>query len=103
MATRTLGTNTTNSLTALPFAFGYNSGMSAADIATINLAIKNQNAGNPISEPSRFTAEGVLYLPEKKGFIKLAPGDYVGVDAAGWPIVVSAYSIGYGGTSWTHS
>ncbi len=102
MATRTLGTNGTNTLTALPFALGYNSGMSAADIATINSAIRGQN---PSAEMvgSRFTAEGVLYLPERKGFIKLAPGDYVGVDSAGWPIVVSAYSIGLGGTSWTHS
>ena len=102
MATKTLGTNATNSLTALPFAFGYNSGMSAADIATVNIAIKSQNAFAEIAG-SHFTAEGVLYLPGRKGFIKLAPGDYVGVDSAGWPIVVSAYSIGLGGTSWTHS
>ncbi len=102
MATRTLGTNGTNTLTALPFLPGYNSGMAAADIAAINNAIRGQN---PSSEMvgSRLTAEGVLYLPGHKGFIKLAPGDYVGVDAAGWPIVVSAYSITLGGTSWTHT
>jgi hypothetical protein len=100
MATRTLGTTAQNSLTALPFAFGYNSGMAAADIATINNAIAGPTE-TTFKEGARFTVEGVLYLPQKKGFIKLAPGDYVGVDANGWPVVVAAYAIA--GAGWTHT
>lgn len=102
MATKTLGTSATTSLTALPFAFGYGSGMAAADIAAINNAIKYPTAANPVAGGGSFSADGLLYLPKSKGFIKLEPGDYIGVDAAtGWPIVVSALAIASG--PWTHS
>jgi hypothetical protein len=41
-------------------------------------------------------------LPEKKGIIRLDPGDWVGVDpATGWPVVISAYAIANG--AFTHN
>lgn len=102
MATVTLGTNATTSLTALQYLRGYGSGMAAADIASINNLIKNQtNVAHPTMGGSYFTSEGVLYLPEQRGFIKLAPGDYVGVDSTGLPIWVSANAIANG--PWTHT
>lgn len=102
MATVTLGTNATTSLTALKFLPGFNSGMAAADIASINNLIKSQiNLTNPLAGGSYFTAEGVLYYPDQRGFVKLMPGDYVGVDSNGLPVWVSADSIANG--PWTHT
>jgi hypothetical protein len=102
MATRTLGTNATTSLVALPFLPGYNSGMAAADVATINNSIKSAlNVANPLAGGSYFTDEGVLYLPDQQGMIKINPGDYVAVDSTGWPIVISKNAIANG--PWTHT
>jgi hypothetical protein len=47
-----------------------------------------------------FSSNGLLYVPNR-GILKVLPGDYVGVDDQGWPILVSAYSIANG--AWTHS
>jgi hypothetical protein len=98
MSTKTLGTSATNSLTALAFAPGV---MAAADTATIAQAIKGQNAvGRNV--PEAFSGNGLLHLPEKKGIIRLDPGDWVGVDpATGWPVVISAYAIANG--AFTHN
>ena len=52
--------------------------------------------------PGAFVRQGFLIVPQR-GILKVLAGDYVGVDAAGWPILVSAQSIGYASTSWTHS
>lgn len=102
MATSTLGTTANNSLTSLMFARGYNSGMAAADVATINNLIRdNVNTTHPRMGGSYFSVEGMLYLPRQRGMIKLEPGDYVGVDSQGWPIVVSANSIA--NAAWTHT
>lgn len=103
MATSTLGTNATTSLTSLQYLRGFNSGMAAADIATINGLILDQSANtHPKMGGMYFSAEGVLYLPNQRGHIKLEPGDYVGVDAtSGWPIVVSKNAIANG--PWTHT
>lgn len=103
MATLTLGTNAATSLVALKFLPGWNSGMAAADVATFNNDILSQlNVAHPKAGGAYFSPEGVLYLPDQMGMIKLNPGDYVGVDAtSGWPIVVSANAIANG--PWTHS
>lgn len=103
MATKTLGTSATTSLVAVPFLPGYNSGMAISDVATINNYIKSQlNVANPQAGGSYFTPEGVLYLPDQQGMIKINPGDYVAVDAtSGWPIVISKNAIATG--PWTHS
>jgi hypothetical protein len=100
MSTVTLGTNATNSLTALPFKPGLGSGMAAADIATIEQAIKGDNRSGP-AIGGRFDSAGILYLPADRGWIQCQPGDYIGVDNRGWPIVVRADSIASG--AWTHT
>lgn len=99
MATKTLGTNATNTLTALPFQRG---GLLPADIAIIQEGILNDLInGNPVY-PGAFSSMGLLYVPNR-GILQVLPGDYVGIDATGWPILVSANAIASGSTSWTHS
>lgn len=99
MATLTLGTNATSTLTALAFLQGIGS-MVAADQATINNAILDDlNVAHP-KVRGAFSSNGLLIVPNR-GVLKVLPGDYVGVDDEGWPILVSAYSIANG--NWTHS
>lgn len=103
MATITVGTTSTTSLSkGLVFEPGYGSGMSAADIASIALAIKNdQINGQPIF-PQAFSANGILYVPNR-GQLKMLPGDAVAVDPhTGWPILISKLAFAAGG-NWTHS
>lgn len=96
MATSTLGTNATTTLTSL-----INSGsMAVADVATITLAIKDDlNPTLPIF-PGAYSGVDLLYVPNR-GILKVLPGDFVGVDSQGWPILVSANSIANG--PWTHT
>lgn len=101
MAVKTLGTTANNSIAkALKFLPGYGSGMSAADIATLNNAIKNDlnTAANVVG--GSFSAGGQLFVPNR-GVLTILPGDWVGVDTQGWPILVSANSIANG--LWVHS
>lgn len=96
MATVTLGTTANNSLTAKLFG----GALSTADIAAIANAIKNdQINGLPIF-PGAFAQTGLLYIPNR-GVLKMLPGDYVGVDSQGWPILVSKNSIA--NAAWTHT
>lgn len=101
MATKTLGTNATTSLNpAIKFLPGYNSGMSAADIASIaNSILNDQINTNPIV-PGAFSSAGQLFIPNR-GVLTVLPGDWVGVDSTGWPILVSKNAIANG--PWTHS
>lgn len=95
MATGTLGTTANNSLTSKNFQ----GAMAAADIASIANAIKNdQINGFPIW-PGAFAQTGLLYIPNR-GVLKMLPGDYVGVDSQGWPVLVSKNSIA--NAAWTH-
>jgi len=99
MSTLTLGTNATTSLTALAYLAGISS-MVPVDQAAIANAIKNDvNPAHPIW-PGAFSANGLLFVPNR-GVLQMLPGDYVGVDDQGWPILVSANSIANG--AWTHS
>ncbi len=101
MATTTLGTNATTSLTSLIFKPGYGSGMAAADIATIANLIRDDQGNVRKYVPGAFSADGQLVIPNR-GILKILPGDYVGVDATtGWPILVSSLAIASG--PWTHS
>lgn len=86
MATRTLGTAATTTLTALTFS----SVMTVADQATMRAGIKNDLInGSPIF-PGAFTQAGLLFIPNR-GVLKLIPGDVVAFNTAnGWPIVLSA-------------
>ena len=115
MATKTLGTNGTTSLTAINAASGPGTGtgpgehpdanflnFSVADFATVQELIKNDKISTHPIYPGGLTQRGLLYVPNR-GILKLYPGDWVGVDSFGWPILVSADSIAYGSTSWTHS
>jgi hypothetical protein len=99
MATVTLGTNANNSLTALAF----NPQAAIADFASIEALIKQQANPAHYIVPGGFAKSGTLYLPGGRGIIRLQPGDYIGVDHNGWPIVVSKESIADGSTSWTHT
>lgn len=100
MATKTLGTNANNSI---PNALAYLPGigqMAAADVATLNNAIKDDlNPAHP-RVPGSFVVNGQLYVP-RRGWLEILPGDYVGVDSRGWPILLSADTIANG--LWTHS
>jgi len=99
MATRTLGTNATTSLTALSYLAGYGN-LLPADVATLNNAIKDDlNPAHPIIGGS-FTIGGSLYIP-RRGWLQLIPGDFVAVDSRGWPIVLSADTAASG--PWTHT
>lgn len=96
MATRTLGTNATTTLTAINFG----QGVTDADFATMILGIKDDlNVAHPIS-PGAFSRTGLLYIPNR-GVLQALPGDYVAFDSRGWPILVSADTIANG--PWTHS
>ena len=102
MATKTLGTNATTSLNpALKFLPGYGSGMSPADIAAIAQAIKNDlNPAHPVVNQQPFSSNGLLYVPNRC-VLTMLPGDWVGVDSQGWPVLISANSIA--NAAWTHS
>jgi hypothetical protein len=101
MATGTLGTNATSSLTSL----NWNNMSAVADVAAIAALIKGQPGSGTYQtiSPGAFAKSGRLHFPGRQGFILLKPGDYIGVDSFGWPIVVSAQSIASGSTSWTHN
>jgi hypothetical protein len=99
MATKTLGTTAQTSLTALKYLPGYASGMSAADQAAIQNAVKDDLGNAHSLVPGAFQG-GRLFIPNR-GILQVLPGDWVGVDSQGWPILVSANSIA--NAAWTHS
>ena len=103
MATVTVGTSASTSLTGLKFLPGYGSGMSAADIATIALGSKDdQNVAHPIY-PNAFSSNGLLYVPNR-GVLQMLPGDYVAWDSqSGWPVLLSARAFTVGSHVWNHS
>lgn len=107
MATKTAGTKLTTSLTAIQWQ---PAGISAADLATINNAMRNPTVGAFGASVTGATGcgrleNGFLFLPDRGNQqvtdpIQLQPGDWVMVDGAGWPIVVPNSIFG---TSWQHS
>lgn len=116
MATATLGTAAATTLTSLQYQQG-GAGMSVADIATLSQKILNDiliagsgqgPAGSVWGGIGRagqqaFARNGVLYIPNR-GVLRIIPGDWVAVDALGWPILISGNSGGPGGTGdWRHS
>jgi hypothetical protein len=97
MALGTLGTSLTTTLQSLN-AWTYST--AATDVGTFASLIKDdQNPAHPIW-PGAFEQNGLLYIP-RRGVLQVFPGDYVGVDPNGWPILVSKNSIA--GSGWTHS
>ena len=95
------GTTTTTALTdGIKFVPGWNSGMSAADVATMALAIKNDQVNGLPVYPNAFSSNGILYVPNR-GQLQLLPGDYVMVDPiTGWPILVSSLAITHASSVW---
>jgi hypothetical protein len=94
MATVTLATNAV--LAAVPYTYG----MPAADAATMRSSIKNDKYPlQPVF--GRFERNGLLYIPHR-GVLQMLPGDYIGIDSTGWPILVSALSAGTA-AAWTHT
>lgn len=111
MATSTLGTNANSSIPfalQAPGSFVSNLGVAsssvaaAADMATLNNAIRDDQNRVPAFPGSMggWSTQGQLYVPNR-GFLKVLPGDWVGVDNRGWPILLSADTIANG--LWTHS
>jgi len=99
MATSTLGTAATTTLTAVPFSASAQS-LAPADLATIvNSILNDQNPAHPLM-PTAFSYMGLLYVPNR-GVLQVLPGDFVGVDGNGWPILVSKNSAA--GASWVHT
>jgi hypothetical protein len=110
MATATLGTAATNTLTALsgPGSYQTPDGIavaivqSDADIATMQQLMKDDlNPAQPINYAmAGWSRAGQLFIPNR-GWLKVYPGDFVGVDATGWPILVSRRAAASG--SWVHT
>lgn len=116
MALITLGSNGTTTLTAMKYRSGANPPADFAALAALILDDRSSPNGQlanlaPSAKPiwpggfNRFY--GFLAIPNR-GFLKVLPGDYIAVDANGWPILLSANAIAGGAspsaaTSWTHS
>src|ERR1700693_1300905 len=112
MALLTLGSNAQTTLSALKFLPGMNVTDRAA-LAALILNDQSNDSGQlatlaPSAKPiwpGAFQA-GLLYVPNR-GVLQVLPGDFVAVDANGWPILLSANAIAGGSapsaaTSWTH-
>ena len=117
MALLTLGTKTTSSLNAIQYLHG----MNTTDFATlVNSILQDAASGRaPLGQPAgaapaakprmpgAMDTTGQLFIP-RRGVLQCFPGDYIGVDANGWPILISANAIAGGSspsatTSWQHS
>lgn len=101
MATRTLGTLSTSSLTALQFVPGAGSGMAYADIASINNSILEDLQVEGVPSPlyprllppsGQFSDNGLLFIPGR-GTLKMQPGDWVAVDLSGFPFLIPGTSL----------
>lgn len=117
MALKTLGSNATTTLQALMYR--NNGGQTRADYAALAALILDDQSKSlgqlaniaPSAKPiwpGAFTPTiDQLFIPNR-GVLKILPGDWIAVDANGWPILLSANSV-VGGTapsattSWTHS
>lgn len=124
MATRLLGTNANNTLTAIPWPnLATSLTNQSQEFAAICALIKDDapllwpvgNAGTAQGQNATQQSaahnliptalnQGQLYIPNR-GYLKLFPGDWIAVDASGWPILVSGMAIQNNnpGTSWTHT
>jgi hypothetical protein len=101
VALRTMGTTTTSILDALRFG----ADVTPQDFGNLSNLIKDDKvgiAGAHLRLNNAFSQNGLLYVPNR-GVLQVLPGDYVAVDSDGWPILVSASSIGYASTEWAHS
>jgi len=97
MALRTLGTAATSTLSG--FVVNTND-LIPADVATMNIAIKNDQINGRPTFPTAYAQTGLLIVPNR-GVLRCLAGDFIGFDpATGWPILLSAAAAG--GASWVH-
>jgi hypothetical protein len=96
MATHTLATSA--NLTAVTFSPSQVT-LLPADLGAVANLIKFDSSAGQFAR-SAFTREGDLFLPGR-GVLAIRPGDVIAVDANGWPILVSGYSIATGGWTFT--
>jgi hypothetical protein len=102
MALLTFGSAATTTLAALQFI----AGISPTDHAALNTSIKkdSHNPGQPLGpQPiilGAFDRAGLLVIPDR-GVLRVVTGDYVAVDATGWPILISARAAA--SASWVHT
>lgn len=75
---------------------------------TLSQAATGNSAGIRIGfiplpmESYKVSANGQLFVPGR-GVLQLQYGDWVVIDNTGWPILLSAATVAYAGTAWTHS
>ena len=85
MSLNSFGTNATSTRSAKQ----WNEVIAAADVALLQIGIKDDlNVAGP-TVPGAFTKNGMLYVPNR-GVLKLVVGDWVAIGSTGWPILVSA-------------
>lgn len=101
MALRTAGTTTTSILSAIRFGADVLP-QDMGSIANLICDDKIGAAGAHLRLNGAISNNGLLIVPNR-GVLQVLPGDYVMVDNDGWPILVSASSIGLGATRWVHS
>lgn len=121
MALKTLGTIATTTLAAVQYRGPVVGGSAAtpADFADFASRLLDDQS-SPMGQPAKAAPSakpiwpggfnrfyGTLAIPNR-GFLKVLPGDWIAVDANGWPILLS-YNAVLGGTSpsattsWAHS
>lgn len=97
MALLTAGTLATNTCKALVWQ---PSGMSQQDFGNLMELVKAPGAAKTF--PRMWVQNGILYVPGERapqGFV-IKPGDYIMVDANGWPFIVPSQNFT---NSWAHS
>ena len=117
MALNTLGSNATTTLQALQFRGSVS--VSRADHAAFAALILDDQSSpmgqlanvapsaKPIFPGAYNPFYNTLMIPNR-GVLKILPGDWIAVDANGWPILLSRNAIAGGTspsatTSWTHT
>lgn len=113
MATSTLGTVANNSIgLAMQFQPVLASGASNIQDFAALLAAMFDDGVSPLGGPASsrvqypgvsnkmgWSPNGLLFIPNR-GVLRALPGDWVGVDTRGWPILLSNDTITNG--PWTH-
>lgn len=105
MTLQTAGTAATTSLKTIQWQPAMASATAQADLANLIELIRTPTTGQYGALAARglgYIENGTLFLPNNKspGGIKLTPGDWICVDAAGWVIVIPDAIFA---TSWVHS
>ena len=97
MALKTLGTAAQTTLTAMPFG----TDPAIADIATLSNLIVSDTVNKPTRGHGYWSNTGLLILPGNRGIIQAKVGDWIGVDANGWPILITKNAAA--SASWIHT